>query len=78
MSAEVAAAAPEPDHADDPVWARRMMGLMAGHPTLEWLKPVVGTGPHVAVWEEDGGAHVERREHLGDLVLYLKARLGRP
>lgn len=54
-----------------------MTGLVASHPTLEWLKPVTGTGPHVAVWMEDDGAKREERDHLGDLVLYLKCRLGR-
>jgi hypothetical protein len=54
-----------------------MLGLVVSHPTLDWLKPVTGTGPHVAVWEEDEGAQREEREHLGDLVLYLKCRLGR-
>jgi hypothetical protein len=48
-----------------------MTGLVARHPTLEWLKPVMGSGPHVAVWEEDDGAQREERDHLGDLVLYL-------
>jgi hypothetical protein len=65
------------DSGDDPVWTRRMLGLVASHPTLEWLKPVNGIGPHVAIWQEDDGAKREEREHLGDLVLYLKCRLGR-
>jgi hypothetical protein len=54
-----------------------MLGLVASHPTLDWLKPVTGIGPHVAIWQEDDGAKREEREHLGDLVLYLKCRLGR-
>lgn len=65
------------DSADDLVWTRRMMGLVASHPTLDWLKPTMGTGPHVAIWQADEGAQREEREHLGDLVLYLTLRLGR-
>jgi hypothetical protein len=65
------------DSGDDPVWGQRMTGLVASHPTLEWLKPITGTGPHVAVWMEDDSAKREERDHLGDLVLYLKCHLGR-
>jgi hypothetical protein len=59
-----------------PDWVREMHGLLASHPTLDWLKPSIGIGPHVAVWEEDDGTHREVREELRDLVLYLRARLG--
>lgn len=70
-------AAPGTDQGDDLVWTRRMLDLVASHPTLEWLRPVIGFGPQVAIWVEDDGVQREEREHLGDLVLYLKSRLGR-
>lgn len=55
-----------------------MLALVAWHPTLDWLRPVRGSGgPHVAVWQEDDGPHREERDHLRDLVLYLRARFGR-
>jgi hypothetical protein len=60
-----------------PDWAREMLALVASHKTLDWLKPTVGSGPHIAVWQDDDGAQRAERDVLRELVLYVRARLGR-
>jgi hypothetical protein len=54
-------------------WVVDMNELVKSHPTLTWIPG----RPHVATWDEDDGAHVEKREDLPGLVMYLEARLGR-